>query len=51
MSLATDEDMTMLLAAQCHMGSKNCEVFNHHYCRQILTSVGSYGTLCLETSS
>lgn len=25
-SLATDEDMTMLLAAQCHIGSKNCEV-------------------------
>ena len=25
-SIATDEDMTMLLAAQCHIGSKNCEV-------------------------
>src|SRR5271163_4224067 len=24
---ATDEDITMLLAAQCHIGSKNCEVF------------------------
>jgi len=28
---ATDEDMTMLLAAQCHIGSKNCETHMEPY--------------------